>query len=111
MKDYLSEQWRPILRHNNLDSFVCLWSVDAGWFEDPNERRGGWSGVSRCELELPEGGRTAVFLKRQENHTTRTLLHPFGLATFVREMRNILMFKRARVPALEPVLSWSQTPG
>jgi len=103
MRDHVPEQWLPVLRHNKLNSFALLWSMDVGWFEPPNERRGGWSGISRCELELPAGGSVAIFLKRQENHTTRTLLHPFGLATFVREMRNILFFKRAKVPTLEPV--------
>ncbi len=103
MKDYLTEQWRALLLHNNLDSFDRLWAVDAVWVEPPNERRGGWSGVSRCELDLPEGGKVGVFLKRQENHITRTMLHPFGIPTFVREIHNILLFKRAAVPALEPV--------
>ncbi len=103
MKDHLPEKWRAILHYNNLDSFDRLWSLETEWFEPPNQRRGGWSGVSRCELELPEGGKRSVFLKRQENHITRTLLHPFGLSTFVREVQNILTFKRAGVPALEPV--------
>jgi hypothetical protein len=103
MKDYLSEQWRAVLLHNNLDDFERLWAVDAGWFEPLNERRGGWSGVSRCELDLPEGGKVGFFFKRQENHITRTLMHPLGIPTFAREMHNILLFKRASVPALEPV--------
>jgi hypothetical protein len=103
MKDHFPDQWRAILRHNNLDSFDRLWNLEAGWFEEPNQRRGGWSGVSRCELDLPEGGKVSVFLKRQENHITRTVLHPFGMSTFVREIQNILRFKKASIPALEPV--------
>lgn len=103
MKDHLVDRWRAILQHNNLDSFESLWALEAGWFEAPNQRRGGWSGVSRCDLELPEAGKIGVFLKRQENHITRTFMHPFGMPTFVREMQNILLFKRAGVPALEPV--------
>jgi len=103
MKEYMPDSWRSILRHNNLDSFDALWSLESGWFEPPNRRRGGWSGVSRCELELPEGGTVGVFLKRQENHTTRTPLHPFGVSTFVREMQNVLRFRDAGIPALEPV--------
>lgn len=73
------------------------------WFEEPNQRRGGWSGVSRCDLTLADGGKVGVFIKRQENHITRTLLHPFGISTFIREMQNILLFKQAAIPALEPV--------
>jgi hypothetical protein len=103
MKDYCPEKWLTILRHNDLDSFDQLWSLDVEWFEPPNQRRGGWSGVSRCELDLPDGGKIAIFLKRQENHITRTVLHPFGMSTFVREIQNILRFKKASIPALEPV--------
>jgi hypothetical protein len=104
MKDHLPDKWRAVLRHNSLDSFDLLWSLEADWFEPPNERRGGWSGVSRCELELPEGGKVNIFRKRQENHMTLTLWHPInGQLTFVREMQNILLFKNASVPALEPV--------
>ena len=103
MKDHFPNQWREILRHNNLDSFEKLWALELDWFEEPNQRRGGWSGVSRCDLELPEGGKVGVFLKRQENHITRTLLHPFGMSTFIREIQNILRFKKASIPALEPV--------
>jgi len=103
MKDHFPDHWQTILRHNNLDSFDSLWNLQADWFEPPNQRRGGWSGVSRCDLELPEGGKVGVFLKRQENHITRTLLQPFGISTFVREIQNILLFKKASIPALEPV--------
>lgn len=103
MKDFCSDHWRAILQHNGLGSFGDLWSLECGWFEPPNQRRGGWSGVSRCELQLPAGGRVGVFLKRQENHVTHTLLHPFGMPTSLREMRNMLRFKRAGLPAPEPV--------
>lgn len=103
MKDYFPDPWRTVLCHNHLDSFERLWALDAGWFEPPNQRRGGWSGVSRCDLATPDGTTVGVFLKRQENHITRTFRHPFGMPTFVREMGNILLFKKASVPALEPV--------
>jgi len=103
MKDYFPARWQDILRHNKLNGFDCLWNLKADWYELPNERRGGWSGVSRCELELPEGGSVGIFIKRQENHITRTVLHPFGISTFIREIRNILRFKEAAIPALEPV--------
>ena len=103
MKDYFPNPWREILRHNNLDHFDDLWNLQVGWFKPPNKRRGGWSGVSRCELDLPEGGTVGMFLKRQENHITRTVLHPFGLSTFIREIQNILRFKKAAIPALEPI--------
>ena len=103
MEDYFPNRWREILHHNDLDSFDKLWDLQLDWFEEPNQRRGGWSGVSRCDLDLPEGGKTGVFIKRQENHITRTLFHPFGMSTFIREIQNILRFKKAAIPALEPV--------
>ena len=104
MDDFINERWRSILAHNGLDSFDALWKLDAAWFEEPNHRRGGWSGVSRCELKLPQGGTTAIFLKRQENHGTRSLAHPLsGVPTFLREFKRIMMYRSNAVPTLEPV--------
>ncbi|MCP4128721.1 MAG: lipopolysaccharide kinase [Gammaproteobacteria bacterium] len=104
MKDFSAPQWQEILRHNQLDGFEALWELQADWFETPNQRRGGWSGVVRIELNLPDGGTEAVFVKRQENHTRRTLRHPLrGEPTFAGEMENILALQQAGVPTLEPV--------
>jgi hypothetical protein len=103
MRDYVSDEWRGILRYNHLDDFTALWDREFEWFEPPNRRRGGWSGVCRYEMPLPRGGTRGVFIKRQENHITRTPLHPLGMPTFLREMRNILRFKQHNIPALEPV--------
>lgn len=104
MQDYLADNWREVLANNGLSDFDAWWKRKADWFEEPNVRRGGWSGVSRLELEMPDGSHRAVFLKRQENHVTRTALHPLrGILTFVREMDNILALQAAGVPALKPV--------
>ncbi|MDR0576905.1 MAG: lipopolysaccharide kinase InaA family protein [Candidatus Accumulibacter sp.] len=104
MKDFINDRWRPILAFNGLDDFDALWKLDAEWFEAPNERRGGWSGVARCELPLPDGGTAAIFLKRQENHQTRSLAHPLrGVPTFLREFRRIMAYRGKAVPTLEPV--------
>lgn len=104
MKDYINERWRPILAHNGLSDFDALWKLEAQWFEKPNFRRGGWSGVARCELALPEGGTRAVFLKRQENHMARLWSHPVrGAPTFLREFRHIMHYRACGIPALEPV--------
>jgi hypothetical protein len=104
MKDYLSEHWRPILAYNGLADFAALWQHKADWFEEPNHRRGGWSGVSRCELTLPDGGKCAVFLKRQENHKARIWTHPVrGAPTFLREFRHIMHYRSCGIPTLEPV--------
>lgn len=104
MKDYITPEWGHILRFNDLHGFDDLWGLQADWFEPPNARRGGWSGVARVELKLPDGTREAVFLKRQENHTRRTLRNPIsGEPTFAGEIENIRLLRQAGVPTLEPL--------
>jgi hypothetical protein len=104
MQDYVNERWRSILADNKLPDFDSLWKLDVGWFEEPNHRRGGWSGVSRCELMLPDGGRSGIFIKRQENHGTPSLRHPVrGVPTFFREFKRIMDYRSKRIPTLEPV--------
>ena len=104
MDDFISEKWRKILAYNGLADFDALWNLEATWFEAPNRRRGGWSGVSRYEMKLPDGGVAAVFLKRQENHDTRSWRHPIrGVPTFRREFDRIMAYRRCGVPTLEPV--------
>ena len=102
--DFIGEGWHEVLRYNGLDSFDALWDMDVEWFEEPNERRGGWSGVARIQLETPNGDQIGAFLKRQQNHMCRSLLHPIrGILTFAREFKNIRRFQQAEVPALEPI--------
>jgi hypothetical protein len=97
---YGSEAARQKLLENGLVDFDSLWTLDAGWFEAPNQRRGGWSGVSRYQLK--DGDR--VFIKRQQNHFFRSWRHFFrAIPTFTRELSRILGFELARIPALELV--------
>lgn len=104
MQDFINENWRDILAFNGLSDFDALWKLEAQWFEEPNHRRGGWSGVSRCELKLPQGGTCAIFLKRQENHKARLWSHPIhGAPTFLREFQHIMHYRNCGIPALEPV--------
>jgi hypothetical protein len=107
MKDFIDERWRVILAFNGLEGFDALWTLDAAWVEAPNHggrRRGGWSGVARCELCLPDGGRAAIFLKRQENYNARSLLHPlYGAPTLLREFQRIMAYRERAIPTLEPV--------
>ncbi len=78
--------------------------MEIGWHERPNRRRNGWSGVSYLELALPAGGSVSVFIKRQENHTRRTFLHPLtGVTTYEQELRNIRLYEACGVPSLEAV--------
>lgn len=89
---------REQLSASQLADFEGLWSLSTDWHEAPNERRGGWSGVSRHVLD--DG--SAIFLKRQENHLCRTLRHPWrGIPTFYREYLNILRLSARQVGAVE----------
>lgn len=104
MTDYMDEHWKEALSKNRLAGFDALWSLEVGWFEEPNRRRGGWSGVSCFELQLPEGGSRTVFLKRQENHKTFSWKHPVaGIPTFEREFQRIMHFRRCGIPTLKPI--------
>lgn len=104
MKEYIGKGWDGVLRLNNLDSFDAVWRLEAGWFEEPNERRGGWSGVSRITLKTEDGGSVGVFLKRQENHNTKAWYKPIrGIPTFFREFKNILRFIKHGISTVEPV--------
>lgn len=106
--DYVSEKWQEILSFNDLDTAQKIWDLEADWFEEPNSRRGGWSGVSRIELKLPQGGTVMVFLKRQENHITRTISSPIkGIATFAKEFAMISSFTKRGIATLD-VISFCQ---
>jgi len=93
-----------LLNLNQLDNFDSLWQLDTDWFEEPNYRRNGWSGVCRLELNDENGHKKAIFIKRQENHNHRSLLHPIiGIPTFRREFINFKNLAKADVPSLEPI--------
>ncbi|HQR50032.1 MAG TPA: lipopolysaccharide kinase InaA family protein [Methylophilaceae bacterium] len=104
MSDFIYPAYRQLLESNHLASFDQLWSYQAEWFEEPNNRRGGWSGAGRVVLRLPDGGEAGVFLKRQENHQRPTLRHPLrGEPTFAREFRMLRFLQSRGVPAPVPV--------
>ncbi|MCL2636349.1 MAG: lipopolysaccharide kinase InaA family protein [Betaproteobacteria bacterium] len=109
--EYINPAWLPVLRHNRADSFEVLWQANQdGWFEPPNERRGGWSGVVRHVLELPEGGSVGIFIKRQENHSYRSGRNLFrAVATFEREFRNLQRCRALGIATPEPVYFGQRT--
>ena len=99
MRDYVAEPWRATFEQNGLRTFDDFWRREIAWFEQPNFRRGGWSGVGRWELDNSQGRRVALFVKRQEDHVTRTWRHPFrGMATLRREFRNLCRFQHLQLP-------------
>ncbi len=111
-QNYIHPDWQGALKTHDLDQFEKLWMLDVDWFEAPNIRRGGWSGVSRIEINHPTRGKIGLFLKRQENHRSRTWRHPIsGIATLEKEFNNILRFQSHNIPSLTPVYYASKKVG
>ena len=104
MTDYLGEGWQTLLSRNNLATYGSLWRLKADWFEEPNIRRGGWSGVVKVSLKQTNDDPVFIFIKRQENHLSRTWRHPIkGAATFIREYNNLRLFHKYDIPTPELV--------
>jgi len=102
IKDYFkTPQTLRLFAANHLGSFDDIWDLQSEWFEEPNVRRNGWSGVVKYSLNGEYGETLPVFIKRQENHNCRTLLHPFkGVPTFRREYINIHRLSEHQIPTL-----------
>ncbi|MBM3108855.1 InaA protein [Pseudomonas sp. V1] len=78
---------------NRFDHF---WQQQGEWVEEPNQRRGGESGVQRLNDENGQ----MLYSKRQIGHIYRSLMHPFGRPTVLREYDAINSFAQlgVRVP-------------
>ncbi|THK41039.1 inaA protein [Methylophaga sp. SB9B] len=91
-----------------VSKFDQLWALPHNWFDKPNKARGGWSGVTQNSMHSLQGD-INVFIKRQQNYVSRTLLHPFsGVPTFEKELNNILLLKTIDIPTLEPIFFGKQ---
>lgn len=105
MPFFVDPSWKKLLEHNHLLSFEQAWSCQAAWIETPNDDRGGWSGVSRILLTRHDGSEVGAFLKRQQNHTRRSWLHPVkGELTFAREFEIIRHLQKRGAATPQPVL-------
>ncbi len=103
MKMFCDENVDNLLRRNKLNNFSAIWSLKDRWFEPPNHRRGGWSGVVKKTLQSPEC-EVDVFIKRQHDYRSRTLFHPLiGIPTYQRELSNIQRLRRLNIPTLKPL--------
>ena len=110
MYEFFGNNWPLALKQNSLYSFNTLWQLQADWFEEPNIRRGGWSGVVKIRLKSGKDEPSYIFIKRQENHTSRTWRHPLsGIATFQKEYENIKRFHHYHIPTLELVYFGTRT--
>ena len=104
MKQFIAEKWRQILKEQGLADFEALWNLQLKALDIPNEDRGGWSEVSLLPLELPDGHKNRLIIKRQQGHTSFSIRHPFrGIPTFEKEFYNILRCKKLDIPTIEPV--------
>lgn len=97
---YEDPAYQAVLRHHGLDAFDAWWGREIDWFETPNQRRGGWSGVGKLELPLQDQPSLTVFVKKQQNHGRRTWCHPLaGEPTFRREFHRLQALAKAGIPA------------
>ena len=69
-------------------SFERWWRMEGEWVEEQNQRRGGESGVKLLPPLQP--GQPSLYSKRQIGHVFRTLRHPFGLPTALREEQALI---------------------
>lgn len=104
LHDAYGANWAPRLEQVKLAQFSQLWDLEADWFEAPNIRRGGWSGVVKVPLNQYDNSQPNLFIKRQENHISRTWTHPIsGIPTFYKEYANLQLFHQRNIPTQECV--------
>jgi hypothetical protein len=104
---HLSTQWRDALNAAGLLDIEAVTKRDFNWFEPPNKRRGGWSGVTRIVLnpDAAPQDKQAVFLKIQQNHFYRAPSTCFTKQlTFKREFEVLQQLSKATASIPELVL-------
>jgi len=100
---FIVPDYAQLLEYHHLKRFSDIWNVEVDWFEEPNQRRGGWGGVGKLTLS-DNGLNHGIFLKRQQNHLRKTFKHPFsGLPTFAAEYEMIQHLAKHQVPSLKIV--------
>lgn len=110
MSPYIAKPYKTLLQKNQLDTFEKVWAYKVKWFEEPNERRGGWSGVGRIALTQADGSLLGAFLKKQDKHCRTALLHPInGVPTFQREFEMMRYLASQNIGAPE-VLFFGRNP-
>lgn len=82
---YCNPGWQSTLENEQFVTFDQIWNHPVEWIDTPNQNRGGWSGVGRVEI-VKDGRPVTLFVKKQQNHTSRSWLHPIkGVPTFAQE--------------------------
>lgn len=101
---YIAPEHQQTLELNQMDAFEAIWDFKVDWFEEPNERRGGWSGVGRMSLENNVQEPLSLFVKKQQNHGRKTCLHPLkGEPTFKREFERLKFLEKHQFAAPQVV--------
>lgn len=82
---------------NTGRNFSYWWKKQGSWFEQPNQRRGGFSGVLTTTDEQGD----LLFIKRQDSHIFRDISHPFATPTIVREYLAYLFCQKINISTPE----------
>ena len=84
--------------------FDFFWEQRGEWVEEPNQRRGGESGVQRVFTEAGQ----LIYIKRQVGHIYRSWLHPFGRPTVLRERDALVGLSELDVSVPEMIFCGAQ---
>lgn len=97
---FQSNDYQALFAQHQLTDFNAIWNRDIAWFEPPNERRGGFSGVGKLLLQTEDGKNFIFFVKKQQNHGRKSWAHPvIGEPTFRREFRNLTFLQKHNIGA------------
>jgi len=97
---FIAPQHAEALALHQLSDFESVWNLKVDWFEEPNIRRGGWSGVGRLQLKRAGLKPLDLFVKKQQNHGRHTMLHPVsGEPTFRREFERLQFLEQKHFAA------------
>ncbi len=100
--EVLNPAWQKSFDAQHFSNFKQIWEIDSEPFEPINERRGGTSGVYRIPFISEQQQNIHVFLKKQENHYTKSWRHPIkGVPTFYREFLMLQALSAKDIPVVQ----------
>ncbi len=112
MDDWISADWLSVLESHGLANFESIWNMSSQRVDEPNRGRGGWSEVCRYSLDGVEAPARTLYIKRQENYTSRSRRNPLtALPTFEWEYKNLVRCRQHGVPVVEPVVFMKNNAG
>jgi len=75
---FYDNEFQQVLAQQGIRTFDGFWKLPRDWVDPINERRGGWSGVTRHVFTTSTGKSIPVYLKRQENQSRRGPLSTYA---------------------------------